>query len=185
MAVLIFHIHTQYYGLLGINPQPQKLEAFIWCYLLTSFMLISWLDINLFWDLSFQTGEGNFHLSELKIHLPTFFVWYSLAVCSVRTTAFSIKEGSNFTCLEWNLVLWGSCNIYMWYLWPFSVQGHFGVIQCACLNMACNSKTAGHRPEQSEIWDCDSRPYGGYLWPQSVKGHLVLKMACNWKNGWL
>ena len=56
------------------------------------------LDINLFWDLSCRTSEGNFHLSEMKIHLPTFFVWYSLTGFSAPITAFSIKEGWNFTC---------------------------------------------------------------------------------------
>ncbi len=33
-----------------------------------------------------------------KFTCPHFFVWYSLAVFSVRTTALSIKETSNFTC---------------------------------------------------------------------------------------
>ncbi len=56
------------------------------------------------WTLSYfeawscRTSECNFHLSELKIHLPTFFVRYSLTGFSVPTTAFSVKEGSNFTC---------------------------------------------------------------------------------------
>ena len=39
---------------------------------------------------------------------------------------------------------------------PFSVQGHFGVIRCTCLKMACNSKVASRRAKQSEIWDWGS-----------------------------
>ena len=34
----------------------------------------------------------------LKFTCPYFFVWYSLTGFSFPTTAFSIKEGSNFTC---------------------------------------------------------------------------------------
>ncbi len=30
---------------------------------------------------------------------------------------------------------------------------NFGVIQCACLKIACVSKTAGRRVKRSEIWD--------------------------------
>ncbi len=41
--------------------------------------------------MSCRTSEGNFHFS-------TFFVWYSLVGFSVPTTAFSIKQVSNFTC---------------------------------------------------------------------------------------
>ncbi len=48
----------------------------------------------------------------MKIHFPTFFVWFSLAGFSVPTTAFSInndKKGSNFTCpvgqVEWEVQL--------------------------------------------------------------------------------
>ncbi len=37
--------------------------------------------------------------------------------------------------------------------WPSSVQGHLGVIQCTCLKIACNSKTAGRRAKWSEIWE--------------------------------
>ncbi len=42
------------------------------------------LDINLFWDLSCRTSEGNFHLSEMKIHLPKFFylVLIGIVFCS-------------------------------------------------------------------------------------------------------
>ncbi len=48
----------------------------------------------------------------MKIHLPTFCL-VLLALFSVPTTAFSIKEGSNFTCpvgqLEWEVQLSDSC----------------------------------------------------------------------------
>ncbi len=47
----------------------------------------------------------------------------------------------------------GTYTIYMGYLWPFSVEGHLGVIRCTCLKVACNSKMAGHRAKRSEIWD--------------------------------
>ena len=51
---------------------------------------------------TFPTSEGNFHLSEMKIHLPKLF-WLVLIgriFCSWQLPAiiFSIKEGSNFTC---------------------------------------------------------------------------------------
>ena len=42
---------------------------------------------------------------------------------------------------------------YVWYFWPFSVEGHFGAIRCTCLKMSCNSKTAGHKVKWSKIWD--------------------------------
>ena len=38
--------------------------------------------------------------------------------------------------------------MHMGYLW-----GHFGVIQCTCLKMACNSKMVNGRATRSEIWD--------------------------------
>ncbi len=60
--------------------------------ILRSLSTLPGLDINLFWDLSCLISEGNFHLSEKKIHLPTFFVWFSLAGFSVPTTAFRIKR---------------------------------------------------------------------------------------------
>ncbi len=41
----------------------------------------------------------------------------------------------------------------MGHLWPFSVQGHFGVIQWTYLKMTCNAKIAGRRAKRSEIWD--------------------------------
>ncbi len=47
----------------------------------------------------------------------------------------------------------GSCHMYMGHLWPFSVLGHLGFIQCSCLKMACNSKIAGCRMKRSEIWE--------------------------------
>ncbi len=39
-------------------------------------------------------------------------------------------------------------NINMGCLWPFSVQGHLGVIRCTCLK-----KMAGHKAKRSEMWD--------------------------------
>ncbi len=45
-----------------------------------------------------RTSEGNFHLSEMKIRLPTFGLVLTGSTCiPVPTTAFSIKEGSNFS----------------------------------------------------------------------------------------
>ncbi len=32
------------------------------------------------------------------------------------------------------------------------VQGHFGIIYCTCLKLACNMNT-GHRAQWTEIWD--------------------------------
>ncbi len=42
---------------------------------------------------------------------------------------------------------------YIGYLGPRSVQCHFGVIQCTCLKMLCNSKTPGCQAKQIEVWD--------------------------------
>ncbi len=49
--------------------------------------------------------------------------------------------------------LWGSYNMYMRYIWPFSVDGHFQITQCTCLRMVRKSKIAGKRAKTSEIWD--------------------------------
>ncbi len=54
--------------------------------------------------------------------------------------------------MELNLEVKGSLNVYMWYLWPFIVEGYFGVIQCTHLKRAWNSKTAVYRVKRSEIW---------------------------------
>ncbi len=46
---------------------------------------------------------------------------------------------------------------------PCRVPGHFWVIWCSCLKMACNSKTDGRRVKQSEIYDScmgSSNTYG-------------------------
>ncbi len=32
------------------------------------------------------------------------------------------------------------CNKYIGYIWPCSVQGHFGIIRCTCLKLAWDSK---------------------------------------------
>ncbi len=40
----------------------------------------------------------------------------------------------------------------MEYLSPCGDQGHFGVILCNCLEIACNSKTDGCRAKLIEIW---------------------------------
>ena len=53
------------------------------------------------------------------------------------------------------------------YLWPFNVQGHFGVIRCSCLKVPCNSKTAGLRTKQ---WNWDS----GILIHQHIWGTFDL-----------
>ncbi len=55
--------------------------------------------------------------------------------------------------------------MYTGYLLPISVQGHFEVIQCTCLKMACKSKAAGHKAKQSEIWGvvCSRNICIGYL----------------------
>ncbi len=37
--------------------------------------------------------------------------------------------------MQWNLGLRCSCYMYVAYLWPFSVQCHFGVMWCTCLKM--------------------------------------------------
>ena len=47
---------------------------------------------------------------------------------------------------QWTQVLY-------WYLWSFSVQGHFGVLWCTCLEMTCNSKTGVRREKRSVIWE--------------------------------
>ena len=71
----------------------------------------SWLLIYQGWTLpviyfetSCGTSEGNFHLSEMKIHLPTFFVQSSLAGFSVPTTVFSINRVQIFK-VEWEVQL--------------------------------------------------------------------------------
>ena len=46
-----------------------------------------------------------------------------------------------------------SSNTYMGYLWPCKVQGHFLVIWCTFLKMACTFKTSGRKAKLTEIWD--------------------------------
>ncbi len=74
----------------------------------------------------------------------------------------------------------GNCNMYMGYLWPFGVQGHFGVIQCTCVKMACSSKKLSETD-----WNLGLRGtcniYMGYLWPFSVQSHLGVKMPVSRK----
>ncbi len=43
--------------------------------------------------------------------------------------------------------------MYMWGTFDLSVQGHFDVIWCTCLKIACNLLMAGRRAEQIEICD--------------------------------
>ncbi len=40
----------------------------------------------------------------------------------------------------------------MGYLWPYGVQGHFGIIRYTCFEMVCNSKTTVRRTKWIEIW---------------------------------
>ncbi len=49
--------------------------------------------------------------------------------------------------------LGGGCDMYMGYLSPFGVEGHFEVIRCTCLKMACKSYMANRRAKLSEICD--------------------------------
>ncbi len=77
----------------------RAVENFFFFYLFKSLIIhntTTGLNINLFWGLSCRTSECNFHLSELKIHLPRFFVWYSLTRLSVPITDFSIKDKRRF-----------------------------------------------------------------------------------------
>ncbi len=85
--------------------------------------------------------------------------------------------------LEWTLGLWANKrNIYMGYLdWPFSVQGHFGVIRCTCLKLACKSKMGVCRAKLIEIskswvW---CYIYIGYLDFLVLKVTLVILIS-NW-----
>ena len=56
------------------------------------------LDINLFWDLPCRTSEGNFHLSEMKIHLPKPFWLVLIDGILCFWNCFGIEGGSNFNC---------------------------------------------------------------------------------------
>ena len=60
-----------------------------------------------------------------------------------------------------------TCTMYTGYLRLFYVKGHFEVIWCIYVKMACNSKTACRRLKQTEIWDsggsCSTSMYMGYL----------------------
>ncbi len=51
------------------------------------------LDINLFWDLSCRTSKGNFHLSEMKIHLPKLFCLVLIGRILCSCNCFGIKGG--------------------------------------------------------------------------------------------
>ena len=99
----------------------------------------------------------------LKCQVPLFpGLCLYLVTCNFNLVSFNYHFGVvRFTCpkmaynskrltLEWNRFKFGlelgggggSCHMYMGYLWPFSVQGHFDVIRCTCLKIACNSKMA-------------------------------------------
>ncbi len=67
-------------------------------------------------------------------------------------------------------------NTYIGYLWLCSVQGHFGVIRCTCLKMACNWETDARRGKPTEIWGLGgtSNTHMGYLWPCRVQDDLGL-----------
>ena len=57
--------------------------------------------------------------------------------CNSKTAGHRAKK-------EGYLGLGGSCNMYMG-TFDRLVLGHFGIIQCAGLKMACNSKTTAGR----------------------------------------
>ncbi len=70
-----------------------------------------------------------------------------------------------------NLALGDMSNTIMGYLWPCSLQGHFRLLQCTYLQMACNSKAAGHRSKRTGIWDSGRlATHMWYLWPFSGQG---------------
>ncbi len=73
----------------------------------------------------------------------------------------------NRSVSQWTHVLY-------WCVWSFSVPGHFNVIWCTCLKMACNSKTAVCRKKRSEIWKSGVavNMYMEYLWPVIAQGNL-------------
>ncbi len=64
----------------------------------------------------------------------------------------NLENGGSQRKMRWNIWPWDINNTSIGYLWPCSVQGQFGVIQCTCLTMAYMSKAAGRRATQSEIW---------------------------------
>ena len=66
--------------------------------------------------------------------------WSALGIAHVQ---YKVKLG-----------LRGTSTTYM-YLRPHSVQGHFGIMQCTCFKMPCNSKMAYHRTKQIEAWNSE------------------------------
>ena len=54
---------------------------------------------------------------------------------------------------QWNMGVKSSCSMCIGYLWPFIVQSNFCIIQCTCVKMACNSKTASSKTKRSEVWE--------------------------------
>ncbi len=76
----------------------------------------------------------------------------------------------------------------MGYLWPFSVQRHFQIIQCTCLKMSCNSKMVSIWSKRVKFGVSCSMCMG-YLFSllviKSFWGHIrftCLKMACTSKT---
>ncbi len=83
-------------------------------------------------------------------------VWHRLSTfeCNyVKMTCNLKKKDWLQSKMGWNVGLMLTSRTRARNLWPFSLQGHFGVIRCICSKMACNSKTADWRPERAEIWD--------------------------------
>ena len=70
------------------------------------------LDNNLFWDLSCRTSEDNFHLSEMKIHLPKLFCLVLIGRILCSCNCFGIEGHSNSICpvgqVGWEVQLSGS-----------------------------------------------------------------------------
>ncbi len=73
----------------------------------------------------------------------------------------------------------GICYMYMGYLWPFSIQCHFGLFSGLVSKWPVTRKNAGVETDWNlglgKLWY-----YMGYLWP--VIRHTFLKMACNTKT---
>ena len=63
---------------------------------------------------------GIFDLFVFKVILESFSALVSKRPVSGKRTSHRVKQTEI-------LGVWGNCNMYMGYIWPFSVYGHFGV----------------------------------------------------------
>ncbi len=121
-------------------------------------------------------GIGYFWLLSVQCHSEV--IW-----CHSDNRQFCISK----TAVEENGVKFRNItNTYIGYIWPYSVQGHFGVIRWTCLKIACISKTDGRRATRTEIWDSwilltyiwDAyNPVGSKVILWSFSGLFCFKMA--------